>query len=232
MDDVLVGRGFRALRKRRGWTQRDLSAKAAVPQSTISLVEAGRIEAVSLPTVRKIGRALGMAVELRPSWPISDVAKLLDSEHARLVERVVRHLRVAGWEVVVEYTFNDYGDRGAVDILAWHPGRRALLIVEIKTRIADVQDLHAALDRKSRVVPRPVARERSWRALTIGKLLVVADSDANRARIRSHAETFAVTFPAGSRGVRRWIGDPIGPLAGLWFVRNIALDDRHRANGG
>jgi transcriptional regulator with XRE-family HTH domain len=226
VDDLLVGRGFRALRKRRGWTQSELATRAGAPQSTVSLIERGRLELVRVPTLRRVGRELGIVVEIGPRWPIADVARLLDADHARLTEVVVRVLRGAGWEAAVEYTFNDFGDRGSVDILAWHPVRRALLIVEIKTRVVDIQDLHAAIDRKVRVVPKLVAKERGWRAAIVGKLLVVKGTDANRDGVRRHAATFDATFPSRSRAARRWIGDPIGPLAALWFVGTIDSTDR------
>ena len=40
-----------------------------------------------------------------------------------------------------EVSFSIYGERGVIDILAWHPGRRALLIIELKTDIVDVNEL-------------------------------------------------------------------------------------------
>ena len=43
----------------------------------------------------------------------------------RIVEHVVAATRASGWEVLVEYGFNHYGDRGSVDVLAWHAGSRA-----------------------------------------------------------------------------------------------------------
>jgi hypothetical protein len=43
--------------------------------------------------------------------------------------------------------------------VGWHAETRTLLIIEVKSRIADVQDLHATMDRKCRVVPGLLARE-------------------------------------------------------------------------
>jgi transcriptional regulator with XRE-family HTH domain len=217
----MVGRGCRALRRRKGWTQRELGARAGVDMSVVSDIEHGRLELVRLPTIRRVGRALGIAVEVAPRWPIADVARLLDAAHAALVERVVRLLRLEGWEIVVEYTFNDYGERGSVDVLAWHGSSRALAVVEAKTRIADVQELHGTFDRKARVVPKLVARERGWNPAFLGKLLVVADTHANRDAVRAHAATFEARFPARSRESRRWIREPAGDLAGLLFLPDL-----------
>lgn len=226
MDDIAVGRGFRALRRRRGWTQRELAVRAQIDASVVSDLEAGQLELLRLPTTRRIGRALGITIELAPRWPVADVARLLDAGHARLTERVVGMLRGAGWEVVVEYTFNDYGDRGSVDVLAWHAAKRTLLLVEIKTRLVDVQDLHATFDRKLRIVPKLVARERGWRAAVIGRILVVADTHGNRDVPRRHRGTFETRFPARSRAARRWIRDPVGDLAAVWFLPDRVVPAR------
>lgn len=162
--------------------------------------------------------------------PIADVARLLDAAHAAVVERVVRLLGAEAWEIVVEYTFNDYGERGSVDVLAWRDAARALLMVEAKTRIADVQDLHATFDRKARVVPKLVARERGWRPALAGMLLVVAESHANREAVRAHTATFAARFPAGSREARRWIREPDGDFAGLLFLPDLGVSQRNHAS--
>jgi len=231
MDDVAVGRGFRALRIRRGWTQRQMAAQAGIHQSTVSAVEKGRLEAVSLPTLRRLGRAVGMTVELAPRWPIADVARLLDADHASLVERVVKILRGHGWEVLLEYTFNHFGDRGSVDVLAWHRLRRALVLVEVKSRVADIQATHATLDRKSRVVPSIVARERGWRPEAVGRLLVIGETHGNRELVRRHANIFGAAFPSRTRAVRGWIRDPVGGLAGLWFLTKMAVPHQTKGRG-
>lgn len=207
-----------------------LADRVGVRQSVISKLETGHLDRIRLPTIRRIARELDALVEVAPRWPIADVARLLDAGHARLVEQLVRLLRRAGWDVLVEYTFNDFGDRGSVDILAWHAACRALLIIEVKTRVADIQQTHATLDKKVRVVPRLVARERGWGAATVGRLLVVAATHGNRTRVREHAATFGSVFPARSRAARRWIREPIGPFAGLWFLPDISGSDP--ANAG
>lgn len=108
------------------------------------------------------------------------LARLLDEGHARLVETTVRLLRALGWEVIAEYTFNHYGERGSVDIVAWHPLARILLVVEVKARLADLQGTLARLRAKVRVVPPLLARERGWKPVAVARLLVIADRTAQR----------------------------------------------------
>ena len=60
-----------------------------------------------------VAAALDVTVYLDARWDDGDVDRLIDRAHARIVEHVVRSLRASGWEVLVEYGFNHYGDRGS-----------------------------------------------------------------------------------------------------------------------
>ncbi len=59
-----------------------------------------------------------------------------------------------------EYEFNHYGDRGSVDLLAWHPTERVLLIIEVKSALTDLQATLMSYARKLRIVPDLVAHAR------------------------------------------------------------------------
>jgi transcriptional regulator with XRE-family HTH domain len=58
MDDVRVGRILRALRRRRGWTQKELGRRANVSQQAISLIERGHGGRLAVETVRRVFAAL------------------------------------------------------------------------------------------------------------------------------------------------------------------------------
>lgn len=167
MDDGQVGRALRAVRTRRRWRQCDLGTRAMVSQQTVSLIERGHFDVVSLAAIRRVARELDVTVTFSARWRDGDLFQLLDADHADLVGTTLERLAGARWELLVEYSFNHYGDRGSVDIVGWHPPRRALLIVEVKTRIVDVQDLLGTLDRKARVVPGLLLHERGWRAVSV-----------------------------------------------------------------
>jgi transcriptional regulator with XRE-family HTH domain len=218
MDDRRVGRLVKAARLRRGWRQADVEAASGMDQTTISLVESGRLATFTLHTIRAIADSVGAPLELSPRLLASEISQLLDQGHAALVEAVLAHLRSIGWETIAEFTFNRYGDRGSVDIVAWHAASRALLIVEVKTRLLDVQELLGTLDRKCRVVPLILARDRGWHGVSIGRLVVVAEHSAARRVVSEHAVTFASTLPQRGHEIRRWLAAPSGPLGGLWFL--------------
>jgi hypothetical protein len=88
-------------------------------------------------------------------------------------------------------------------------------LVEVKSRITDVQDLHAAMAQKRRVVPMLLSRERGWRPTSIGQLLVVAEASAQRRLVARHAEIFSVSFAQRGRDARSWLAHPAGTLSAL-----------------
>jgi hypothetical protein len=100
-----------------------------------------------------------MRVDLVGRWRAGDLDRLLNAGHSALHESVARYF--AGdhpaWTLAPEVSFSIYGERGVVDIVAWHPGRRALLIIELKTDIADVNELVGTVDRKRRLGRRIAA---------------------------------------------------------------------------
>ncbi len=146
-----------------------------------------------------------------------DLDRLLDADHAEIVERVGALLRGHGWEVVPEATFNIWGERGSIDILAFHPPTGSLLIIEVKSAIPDVQATLAGIDRKARLATK-VAGERGWRVRSVSRWLVVPDTTTTRRRIELHASTFASALPSRTVALRRWAAAPLGPVAGILFV--------------
>ena len=73
---------------------------------------------------------------------------------------------------MTETSFNHYGDRGRIDVMAFHSPLRILLVIEIKTRIQDVQDTLGRLDIKKRIAPI-LARDRGWDVAAIVPAFVV-----------------------------------------------------------
>jgi len=144
--------------------------------------------------------------------------RLRDRDHAQLVAAVVALLRACEWEVAVEYTFSHYGERGSIDIVGWHQASSTLLVIEVKTRIYDVQALLAGLDRKTRLASLLLGEERGWVAGVVARVVVVPELAAVRRLVGDHAAIFDAALPARSRAVRSWLRAPTGELAGLWFL--------------
>lgn len=134
-----------------------------------------------------------------------------------MAQRIAAMLVDGGWDVLPEYSFNHYGERGVVDIVAWHPDTRMLLIVEVKTELVDVHDLLATTDRRRRIVPRLVA-ERGWVPAAVSTWVVVAESRTSRRRVAEHATLLRAAFPQDGRQVRFWVRDPRAACHALWFL--------------
>jgi transcriptional regulator with XRE-family HTH domain len=230
VDLVRFGRGIRALRHRRRWRQLDLAKAAAVSASVVARIERGASSGVPARKLTAVAAALGARVDLRLSWNGEALDRLLDAGHAALVEVVAAILRRLGWEVVLEATYWIRGERGSIDILAWHSATRNVLIVEIKSVVPDIQAMLAAIDRKVRLA-REIARERGWSPVAVGALLVIGEDRTARRRVESHASTFEQSFPQRAVSVRRWLTAPDAsqPLRGLWFLSaRRGVSPRHR----
>lgn len=231
MEDIKVGALARAIRHRLGWTQRQLAGRIGLSQQLISLFERGHIDALTVRTARRVAAALEMSLAFEPRWRGADGVRLLDGDHAALVNATVAILRSAGWEVTVEYTFNHFGERGSIDVVGWHASSRCLLIIEVKSRLLDTQATLATLDRKVRVVPMLLARERGWTARSVGVVLAVPGTTANRSVVARHAATFATAFPDRAAAVRRWLRRPDGRLSAVWFLSGTSGGSGTRAWG-
>ena len=230
MDPVRLGRQVRALRRRRGWRQVDLATAAGVARSTVSRVERGLAGGVTLGALERIAQVLGARLMAHLSWNGEALERLLDGDHAALVEQVADKLRGRGWEVAIEATFAVGGERGSVDVLGYHPARRVVVVVEVKTVVPDMQAMLSSLDRKGRLAGR-IAGARGWSPRTVGRVLVFSDTRTSRRRVELHEATFRAAFPSRSVAVKRWIGDPDPerPFSGLWFLSpDRGVSARHR----
>jgi transcriptional regulator with XRE-family HTH domain len=230
MNDLRVGAAIRAERRRRGFRQRDVAELAGVSQQTVSRLELGGLDRLTIRVVRSMCRVLQVDVEflLRSRGPNLDA--LVDARHAELVAAVVARLGEE-WTVITEFSFSEYGERGSVDVLAWRAASASLALIEVKSELDDIQAVLRSLDVKARLVPQVLARTRGWRAASIASVLVLPDESGTRRAIGRHEAIFARALPARTVEVRRWIEAPAGPLHGIWFLASTP-DRRARRNSG
>src|SRR6266567_3005553 len=163
MDDVRIGRVIRALRLRQGRRQIDLAKAAGVSQSLISLVERGHLASLSIASVRAICGVVEARYEGVLTWRGGAIDRLLDERHAQLVGTFSARLERLGWHVDVEVTFNEYGDRGSIDILATRKATGAALVVEVKTELTAMDATIRRLDVKERLASKIVIDRHGWR---------------------------------------------------------------------
>ena len=216
VDDQRVGAVFRTVRVRRGWRQLDVARLAGVSSQTVSRIERGHLATLTIQVARAVARALEIRLELAPWSRHGDLARLATADHADLVELILPELTALGWHVRAEVSFSERGERGFVDILAWHAPARTLLVVEVKTAIVDVGEIVGILDRKQRLAGR-IAERFGWRPASIGTALLIRAGRTNRRRIAEHRSIFGSALPADGRRLRAWLRHPDGPIEAVAF---------------
>ena len=224
-DDVQIGRMAQDVRVARNLRQVDVAAGAGVSRQTVSRLERGLLDGMTVGSLRAISRAMGMPSIVSLGWRSPEVDRLRDRLHAAMVEQVASVLVPLGWQIVPEHSFNHYGERGSTDILAWRAASGALLVVETKTRLWDIQEMLVTLDRKRRLLPGLAARELGWRARVVGVVLVLPEMSTHRHVVDRHAATFGAALPQRQLEVRSWLMGPLGDLRGIWFLPISHHDD-------
>jgi transcriptional regulator with XRE-family HTH domain len=216
MDDQRVGSVVRALRRRRHWRQVELAAKAGCSQGAVSLIERGHIR--SLPQLRQVLAALDASMVIDLRWRAGALERLLDEDHARLVGYLVTLLRGLGWEVHAEVTYAEYSERGSIDVLAFHPRLQILLVIEVKTDLPSVEATLRKLDEKVRLAPTIARKRFGWTPWAVARLVAAPADRTMRRRVERQASVLEAALPVRGVAVRNWLAEPVGAIAGLWFV--------------
>jgi transcriptional regulator with XRE-family HTH domain len=229
VDDRRLGMAVRARRHRRGWRLIDLAAAAGVGATACSDLERGRAGEMSVRAVRSICDAADLPVSWDVGWQRQLIDRLLDADHSALAAVVTRRLERLGWTVRAEVSFNRYGERGRIDLLALHPAK-TVLVVELKTMIVDGQELIGGLDAKARIAPF-VAHEIGWAPRLVVPAIIVADSTTARRHVKALAPLLS-RYSLRGPGALAWLRAPAAPTTGLLMLTklpNTAGADARRA---
>lgn len=205
--------------------QADVAARTGVPRAVVARIERGDLDRVTVGALRSVAGALQADHEVTIRWNGTELDRLLHAGHSALHELVVGILVDIGWEVVPERSFSWYGERGIIDIVAWHAATRTLLVVELKTEIVDVQRLIGTVDRYRRLAPKAV-EDLGWAPAVVGAWVAVADTTTNRRRLAEHARVLRAAFPTDGRTVPGWLRSPAGALRALSFVSDARVANR------
>ncbi len=182
-------------------------------------MERGDLGPATYQSIRKVAAAVGVHVALTPRWRGVELAKLLDERHVAIVQQVVARLADLGWEVRPELTFAVGRETGSIDIFAWLPAYRAVLVIEVKSLVPDMQAMLSAIDRKRRLA-NTLARQLGWQPSLVGTVLVLPDEGQARNAVERYRAILDASFPARTVAVRRWLRQPDGDIRGIWFLAN------------
>lgn len=190
---------------------------AHTSHATVSLVERGHWQSLSVRTVRRIAEAIDVRIEVIGRWRGGDANRLLSRRHSLLAESFARFMAAqSGWVAEPEVSFAVYGERGVIDSLGWHAVHSHLLVVELKTEFTDVNEALGTLDRKTRLA-RTVASGRGWRPLRVSTWLIVSDTRTNRRNAAEHATLLHSRLRSDGRQLRAFLLNPMTATTGLAF---------------
>lgn len=212
-----VPTAMRALRARRDWRQADLGARAGLSRDVVSRIETHHMQGVTVGSLQRLARALdaNLVVDLR--WRGAELDRLVDSAHAALQEAAARRLGRTGWMTWAEVSFDSFGDRGSCDLVAFHAATRTLLIVEVKSRLGNIQDTLHRLDVKVRLGGEIAAQLGLPTPSGVVAALVLPDDRTSRRQVGAHAALFG-RFGLRGRRALGWLRAPGSTASGVrWF---------------
>jgi transcriptional regulator with XRE-family HTH domain len=196
-----------------------VAARAEVSAATVARIEHGQLDRLQVGVIRKVLKTLEMDLALEPRWRGGELDRLADEGHALLVGRAAALLESEGWVVQPEVSYSVWGERGSIDLLAWHARTRTLLVVEVKTTLNSIEETLRRQDAKARL-SAGVARERfDWEARATARLLVLPDDAAARRRVARHAAVLDRAYPSRGYDARAWIRSPQQATGMLVFLR-------------
>jgi transcriptional regulator with XRE-family HTH domain len=230
MDDIRAGRLLRALRRRARLTQKELGARVGLSQQEMSLLGRGHFNAVQVRTVRSVFSGVEAGIEWEIRWRGGALDRLLDERHAELVGPIGDLLASDGWEVIRSSPNNVFGERGSIDLVAWHSSTATLLIVEVKTEVTSIEATIRKHDEKVRLGPEVAANRLGWRPRSVARLLVLPETRTARRQVERADPILRRAYPTLGWAMRRWIHAPIGRGDGILFLPSTIARGGSRQN--
>jgi transcriptional regulator with XRE-family HTH domain len=219
-----AGQQIRAERLRRGWSLRDLAARAGVGLGVVHDVEAGSV--LTLESYARLATALG----LRPSFDLADVRahapsrdarvaatahQAEDFVHAAMGEVEARALPGPGRTVAIDEPYQHYQFAGRADVLCWDMDN--LLHIENRTQFPNLQEAAGSYNAKRRYLAGALAERLGrgpdgWRSVT--HVMACLWSSEVLHAIRLRRASFAALCPDPPDALQAWLrGEP--PAAGV-----------------
>jgi transcriptional regulator with XRE-family HTH domain len=222
---VAVARALIDARSARGWSRRELARRARLSRHVVDRVE-NASASPSLAAIARLFDTLGIEAELVTRAPfLVDGARQRDAAHARCGEYIHRRLKRLGVLVEREVGIVDGRTHGWIDLLAFEPTTRSLVIIEIKTQLDDVGQVERTLGWYERQVWTACRRLR-WRPSRVVSWLVLLATEAVEARLEVNRAALRLAFPERAPAMHRWLRDP---TSGRVPGRGLAVvDPRNR----
>ncbi|MFN8518830.1 MAG: helix-turn-helix transcriptional regulator [Chloroflexota bacterium] len=218
---VEVGAVVRDARRRRGWGMRDLARRAAISTGMVQRVEAG--ERASLTVYARLAQALGIGLNVQMTDAQRPTTRRQDSDlvHAAMGEIEVSELAARGYAMALDEPWQHYHFAGRADVVAWDLERQALLHIENKGQLPDVQDGIGRFKATQAYLGGVMWERRglSGRPRSETHVLAVLWSAEVLRVMRRQPSTFRATWPDPMTAFEGWLrGEPPAPGAHATLV--------------
>jgi len=225
LDDDRLAKASRLLRRQKGLRQADLPTSRFVTQE----VESGRAGRLKVDQVRAHFGSLGASIRVTAWWNGAALDRLIDQRHAGVVEATARVLPRFGFQVHTEVSFNEFGERGSIDVFAGHAAARALFVGEAKSEWGSLEETLRRLDVKVRLAPKIGKSKFGWQPSCVAGVLIFAEDRTARRVADNFSATLRASLPSRGREIRDWLHGPSGDLRGIWFLTDAGLGRQRQA---
>lgn len=224
LDDVglrgTIGALIRQSRNLIGWTQRELADRAGTSHTAIWRIETAQPGPMDLAVVERVLAKLGMRCSLGvDDRHLEDRRRQRDAVHGVLNGFLARRLmRKGGWlPPATEVPIGTDAPRGWIDLVAFRPADRSLLVDETKTDILDMGALQRSVAFYEREAPK-VAVALGWRPVRTVVLVLGLDSRAIGRRLDDNRDLVTTAFPGEVVRMAAWLADSAAPRPRGWTL--------------
>jgi hypothetical protein len=174
----------------------------------ISRLESGQLSNVTLRTISQMLDVLGIHADLTSVLPILVNPPIQrDAAHARCSSSVRRRLERLGWTAAQEVEVISGTARGWIDVLAYHPQARSMLVIEIKTEVRDIGAIQRSIAWYEREAAAAAGRL-GWHPVRQASALLLLETVANDIAVIDNREVLRQSFPTRAAGLATWLLDP------------------------
>jgi transcriptional regulator with XRE-family HTH domain len=186
-------------------TQQELAGAVGISRSHIAGIETGRVDP-SVDLAWSIADRLGLDLQFLGRPPLAVEPRRDDLVHARCSAYVDRRLVGHGWSIARELEVFAGRSHGWIDLLAFDPRSRTLVIVEIKTRLDDIGGMERQIAWYEREA-LGLARSLGWLPeRRLAWLLLLASDEVER-QISLHRDILGRSFQDRAPAMRLVILD-------------------------
>jgi transcriptional regulator with XRE-family HTH domain len=191
------GEKIRRARRRRHWPQRELARRLAVNQATISRLERGAGQTLSLLLWQQVATLLGLPLDLKLGRDLLEAPP--DAGHLDIQELILRFGRKCGYGRTFELATKPSDPSLSTDVGLTDDANGRLIQVECVNTFGNINAAVRSSDRKRAEADALAVAIGHGDPYAVHQVWVVRASRRNRALLSRYPELFAARFTGSSR---------------------------------